>query len=188
MSHYLIEELAAVENVTVRFRTEVAQAEGATHLEALALRDRATGAETHVPADGLAVLIGQRPATDWAEGLLKRDAQGFILTGRDLLSQPGDGGERGRRDRWWSLSRDPLFLETSVPGVFVAGDVRYGSTKRVASAVGEGAMAVQLVHQYLGQLANADTRALGGTGLPPPIAARTPLLQWPRGSATHPAA
>ena len=188
MSHYLIEELAAVENVTVRFRTEVAQAEGATHLEALALRDRDTGAETHVPADGLAVLIGQRPATDWAEGLLKRDAQGFILTGRDLLSQPGDGNERGRRDRWWSLSRDPLFLETSVPGVFVAGEVRYGSTKRVASAVGEGAIAVQLVHQYLGQIAAADARALGGAGLPRPLAAGSPRLEWQAGSAANPAA
>ena len=200
MSHYLIQQLAGLPNVTVRYQTEVAAAEGTTHLDALVLRDSGTGAETRVPADGLAVLIGHQPATDWAEGLLKRDAQGFILTGSDLFAAPSDDihdddsgyGVRGgrhrerrhgqgrERRRWWSLARDPLFLETSVPGIFVAGDVRHGSTKRVASAVGEGAIAVQLVHQYLGEIAAADAQALGGAGLPRPLARRGPSLRWPR--------
>jgi thioredoxin reductase (NADPH) len=185
MSTYLIKELAAVENVTVRGRTVVRRAEGTTHLEALVLRDGNTGADTYVPADGLAVLIGQQPATQWAEGLLQRDGEGFLLTGSDLLRAPDRGdshGRRGRRDRrsqreqWWPLPRDPLFLETSVPGVFVAGDVRYGSTKRVGSAVGEGAIAVRLVHRYLGEFAAADTQALAGAGVPPLRAARSPLV------------
>lgn len=139
------------------------------------LRDRGTNAETRVRADGLAILIGQAPSTDWADGLLKRDAQGFLLTGTDLLYE---SGRRVRRRRWWPLDRSPLFLETSVPGVFVAGDVRHGSTKRVASAVGEGAIAVQLVHQYLGDVATADARALHGAGLPGALPARTPFLDW----------
>jgi thioredoxin reductase (NADPH) len=175
MSQYLIDELAAVPNISVRYRTEVAGAEGATLLEGLVLRDRETGAEERVTADGLAVLIGQKPSTDWADGLLRRDAQGFLRTGADLLYE---AGRRIRRRRWWPLGRDPLFLETSVPGVFVAGDVRHGSTKRVASAVGEGAIAVQLVHQYLGDLAAADARALHGAGLPGARPAHTPLLDW----------
>ncbi len=175
MSDYLIKQLAAVHNISVRYRIEVAAAEGDTILEGLVLRDRDTGVETRVPADGLAILIGHRPSTDWADGLLKRDAQGFLLTGTDLLYE---AGRRVRRRRWWPLDRAPLFLETSVPGVFVAGDVRHGSTKRVATAVGEGAIAVQLVHQYLGQIATADARALHGAGLPGARPAHTPLLDW----------
>jgi thioredoxin reductase (NADPH) len=175
MSHYLIQELAAVENITVRLRTEVVGAEGTGRLEALRLRQRDTGAEVTVPAGGLAIFIGQRPATDWADGLLKRDPQGFLLTGPDLLAGPA---QRDQRHRWWPLDRAPLFLETSVPGVFVAGDVRHGSTKRVASAVGEGAIAVQLVHQYLGAVATADARALHGAALPGARSGHTPLLDW----------
>ena len=175
MSQYLIDELAAVRNISVRYRTEVAGAEGAALLEGLVLRDRDTGVETRVPADGLAILIGHKPSTDWADGLLKRDAQGFLLTGADLLSE---AGRAGRRRRWWPLERAPLYLETSVPGVFVAGDVRHGSTKRVATAVGEGAIAVQLVHQYLGDVATADARALHGAGLPGARPGHTPLLDW----------
>jgi thioredoxin reductase (NADPH) len=174
MSQYLIDEIAAVENITVRYRTEVVGAEGTSYLETLVLRDRDTAVERRVPADGLAILIGHKPATDWADGLFKRDAQGFLLTGSDLLRDKSRPGQRGR---WWPLTRDPLFLETSVPGVFVAGDVRHGSTKRVASAVGEGAIAVQLVHQYLGEVATADARALNGAGLPKPRAARAAFLQ-----------
>jgi thioredoxin reductase (NADPH) len=180
MSDYLIKQLAGVENITIQYRTEVAAAVGTTRLEALRLRNLDTGAETYRPADGLAILIGHKPATGWAQGLLKRDAQGFILTGDDLLGTPGRRGRRSRRP-WWSLARDPLFLETSVPGVFVAGDVRHGSTKRVASAVGEGAMAVQLVHRYLGEFAAADVKALDGAGLPPPLATNEPLLHWQPG-------
>jgi thioredoxin reductase (NADPH) len=175
MSYYLIQELTAAANVTVRLRTEVVGAEGTERLEGLVLRQRDTGAEATVPADTLAIFIGQRPATDWADGLLKRDPQGFLLTGPDLLADPA---QRDQRHRWWPLDRAPFFLETSVPGVFVAGDVRHGSTKRVASAVGEGAIAVQLVQQYLGAVATADARALHGAGVPGARPGYTPLLDW----------
>jgi thioredoxin reductase (NADPH) len=171
MSAYLIQELEAVENLTVRYGTEVVRAEGREHLEALVLRDRATGAMTRVPADGLALLIGQQPYTAWAEGLLARDAEGFLLTGPDLaaVGAPAAGGA-------WPLARAPLFLETSVPGVFAAGDVRHGTPKRIAAAVGEGAMAVQLVHRYLAEHAAADARALAGAGLPREVAEHAPFL------------
>ena len=180
MSAYLIRELEAVENLTVKYGTEVARAAGRERLEALVLRDRETGAETRVPAVGLALLIGQLPHTAWAEGLLARDEQGFLLTGPALTDQvaPGDPAAPGAAGHGgWPLARAPLFLETSVPGVFAAGDVRHGTPKRVASAVGEGALAVQLVHQYLGALAAADARALAGAGLPRELAARAPFLR-----------
>ena len=156
----------------MRYGTEVARAEGHDRLEALVLRDRGTGAEARVPADGLALMIGQAPHTAWAEGLLARDAHGFLLTGPDLDAQGGG----------WPLARPPLFLETSVPGVFAAGDVRHGTAKRVAAAVGEGALAVQLVHQYLTQFATADARALAGAGLPREVAARAPFDSVPGGA------
>ena len=176
MSAYLLRELAGAANLTVRYGTEVAAAQGHERLEALVLRDRATGAETRVPAAGLALMIGQRPHTAWAEGLLARDAQGFLLTGPDLAAQgrPSDVGPAGAGA--WPLSRAPLFLETSVPGVFAAGDVRHGTPKRVASAVGEGAMAVQLVHRYLAEYAVADARALAGSGPLQDPDARAPFL------------
>jgi thioredoxin reductase (NADPH) len=177
MSAYLIRELEAVENLTVRYGTEVARAEGRDRLEALVLRDRGTGAEARVAAVGLALLIGQAPRTAWAEGLLARDAQGFLLTGPDLTAPGASGAPGAAGPGGWPLARAPLFLETSVPGVFAAGDVRHGTAKRVASAVGEGALAVQLVHQYLGALAAADARALAGAGLPPERAARAPFLR-----------
>ena len=187
MSQYLIRQLEALPNLTVRYRTEVASAEGSDRLEALVLRDLNTGAETRVPADGLAILIGQKPYTDWADGLLARDGQGFLLTGPDL---PAPGGPRDARGRLaspaalpsaaggvWPLTRAPLFLETSVPGVFAAGDVRRGTPKRVASAVGDGALAVQLVHQYLAIYAAADARALNGRGVLRDLTARAGLLK-----------
>jgi thioredoxin reductase (NADPH) len=200
MSQYLIDQLAATENVSVVYRTEVARAEGGAQLEGLALRDRDTGAETRVAADGLAVMIGHRPATQWAEGILSRDEQGFLLTGKDLFGPAGvargaglspnprvPGGRHARQRARWPLRRDPLFLETSVPGVFVAGDVRHGSTKRVAAAVGEGAIAVRLVHQYLGEVAAADAQAMRGAALRGPKAAET--LRWdPPGDAGVPGA
>ena len=166
MSRYLVRELEAVPNLTVRYRTEVASAEGSERLEALILRDLHTGAEVRVPANGLVILIGQKPYTAWADGLLARDAQGFLLTGPDLTSSA------------WPLNRAPLLLETSIPGVFAAGDVRHGTPKRVASAVGDGALAVQLVHQYLALHAAADARSLNGRGVPLDVTALAgPLKQ-----------
>jgi thioredoxin reductase (NADPH) len=142
MSHYLIQQLAAIPNVVVRTGTTVAAARGQDHLEELDLRDTAGGVET-VPASHLFVFIGAAPRTEWLDGVVARDPRGFLPTGPDLLSD-------GHRPRGWTLQRDPYFLESSIPGVFVAGDVRAQSVKRVASAVGEGAMAVTLVHRYLG--------------------------------------
>jgi thioredoxin reductase (NADPH) len=143
MSHYLIEQLQALDNVSVRLCTVVDQAHGDEHLERLSLRHVPSGATEQVPAGYLFVFIGAQPRTDWLAGVLERDRRGFLLTGPDLLVD-------GQRPRGWLADRDPWPLEASVPGVFVAGDVRAESVKRVASAVGEGAMAVTLAHRYLG--------------------------------------
>ncbi|GLZ50997.1 FAD-dependent oxidoreductase [Actinomycetospora sp. NBRC 106378] len=139
MSHYLIEQIEGVEHIEVRTCTEVVAAEGDGHLEKLTLRDRRDGSEEVVDAQWLFVFIGARPRTDWLDGTLERDDRGFLLTGPDL-ARAGEGRGDGR---------EPLHLETSLPGVFAVGDVRGGSVKRVASAVGEGAMAVSLVHRWL---------------------------------------
>ncbi|GAA5167351.1 response regulator [Pseudonocardia eucalypti] len=142
MSHYLIQQLEAIENVSVRTHTEVAEAHGEQHLERLTLR---SGGESETVGAGyLFVFIGAAPRTDWLDGVLVRDERGFVRTGPDLIR-----GES--RPPGWTLDREPYFMESSVPGVFVAGDVRAESVKRVASAVGEGAMAVTLVHRYLGE-------------------------------------
>lgn len=142
MSHYLIEQIAGIPEITVRTGTEVIEAEGDGHLERLRLRDRTSGAEEVVDAPWLFVFIGAAPRTDWLDGLVARDRAGFVLAGPDLMSG-------GSRPAGWPLDRDPYLLETSQPGVFVAGDARAESVKRVASAVGDGAMAVSLVHRYL---------------------------------------
>jgi len=142
MSHYLIQQLAGTPNVTVHTCTTVAEAHGTDHLEQVTLQDARTGERTTAPANHLFVFIGGAPRTQWLDGVVERDDRGFIPTGPGLL-------EDGRRPHGWSLDRDPYFLESSVPGVFVAGDARAESVKRVASAVGEGAMAVTLVHRYL---------------------------------------
>ena len=139
MSRYLIDQLEATDNITIRTRTSVAEAKGVDHLEALTLADEAAGTTEQVAADALFVFIGMSPRTDWLDGLVQRDEGGFILTGHDLGPEP----------RGWPLDRPPLPLETNVPGILVAGDVRHGSVKRVASAVGEGAMAVRFVHERL---------------------------------------
>ncbi|MGA2011305.1 MAG: FAD-dependent oxidoreductase [Solirubrobacteraceae bacterium] len=136
MSHYLIEQIAALANVEVLTGTQAVAASGDGRLAALRLRDSA-GAEREVPVDACFVFIGAAPRTEWLDGVVARDARGFILAGPDA------------RDAGWPLAREPLTLETSVPGVFVAGDVRARSIKRVASAVGEGSMAVSLIHEYL---------------------------------------
>jgi thioredoxin reductase (NADPH) len=136
MSHYLVERLAGLPNVEVRTQTQTVAAEGDGHLQRLRVRGP-DGAESTLDADACFVFIGASPRTDWLSGVVARDERGFILAGPDV---PRDG---------WPLKREPYVLETSVPGVFVAGDVRARSVKRVASAVGEGSMAVSLIHQYL---------------------------------------
>ncbi len=142
MSHYLIQQLGERPNVEVRTGVEVVRAGGEEHLESLVLSDRATGTTEEVPASWLFVFIGAAPHTDWVGADVRRDDRGFILTGPDLEVD-------GRPPPGWPLERLPYYLEASVPGVFAAGDVRHQSVKRVASAVGEGAMAVTLVHRYL---------------------------------------
>jgi thioredoxin reductase (NADPH) len=134
MSDYLIRELDAIPQVSVRAATEIADAEGEVQLEALALRDRRTGVTETVPAAALFVMIGADPRTDWLPASVARDTAGYVLTGADV---PADG------------TRDRMYLETSVPGVFAVGDVRHGATHRVAPSVGSGAIAIGLVHQYL---------------------------------------
>ena len=137
MSHYLIEQIAALPNIDVRTGSSAVAAEGEDgHLRSLRIRD-ADGAESELAADACFVFIGASPRTDWLDGVVARDERGFILAGPDAQAAG------------WPLKRDPYLLETTVPGVFVAGDVRARSIKRVASAVGEGSMAVSLIHEYL---------------------------------------
>ncbi|WP_448608936.1 FAD-dependent oxidoreductase [Geodermatophilus sp. URMC 60] len=143
MSAYLIEQIAGIGSISVRTCTSVVQARGDGHLEALTVEHARTGERETLPASHLFVFIGGAPRTGWLDGAVVRDQRGFIPTGPALLRE-------GRRPAGWDLDRDPYLLETSLPGVFVAGDVRADSVKRVASAVGEGAMAVTLVHRYLG--------------------------------------
>jgi thioredoxin reductase (NADPH) len=145
MSYYLIQQISGIANISVRTCTEVIGAQGGKHLESLTLRDTSTGETETVSAQWLFVFIGARPVTDWLNDAVARDERGFVVTGPDLAGP-------GERLRGWNLDRSPYHLETSVPGVFVAGDVRAESAKRVASAVGEGAMAVMLVHRYLEKL------------------------------------
>jgi len=144
MSAYLIKQLEAIDNVYVRTGTEVAEACGDGHLEKLVLSDRNSGNKETVDAASMFVFIGAAPRTEWLDGVLVRDERGFVPTGPDLVVD-------GERPPGWVLPRDPYHLEASVPGVFVAGDARSASVKRVASAVGEGAMAVTLVHRYLSE-------------------------------------
>jgi len=137
--------LTSAPNISVRYHTEIAAGGGDRHLEHLLLRDRETGETAPAPAAGLFILIGARPSTSWLPGSMDRDQWEFLLTGPDTAH--------------WPLRRAPFLLETSLPGVFAAGDIRHGSVKRVASAVGEGSIAIRFVHDYLAQaLAGAPAR------------------------------
>ena len=136
MSHYLARQIEGAPNIEVRLGTEVVGGGGKGWLEHLVLRRRADGATETVQADALFLMIGAHPNTDWLPPELARGAGGFILTGADVES-----------DANWPLARSPFELETSMPGVFAAGDVRHGSMNRVASAVGEGSIAIKLVHE-----------------------------------------
>jgi thioredoxin reductase (NADPH) len=142
MSYYLIEQIRGIANIKVRTCTEVVEALGGDYLKQITLRDLNTGELETVGTKRLFIFIGAAPRTDWLDGILTRDPRGFIVAGPDLGETPED----------WPLDRAPYHLETNVPGVFVAGDARSESAKRVASAVGEGAMAVMLVHRYLEKL------------------------------------
>ncbi|MEU1465712.1 FAD-dependent oxidoreductase [Streptomyces sp. NPDC005727] len=144
MSHYLIQQIGEAPNISVRAHTVVDAAHGSGRLEQLTLRHMSSGETERVDAQWMFVFIGAAPLTDWLGGTVLRDERGFILAGPDLTAD-------GRPPAGWELDRPPYHLETSVPGVFVAGDARAESAKRVASAVGEGAMAVMLVHRYLEQ-------------------------------------
>jgi thioredoxin reductase (NADPH) len=137
MSEYLVSELSALPNVVVRLNVDLVDGEGAEQLEAVVIHDRAAGTTERLATSGLFVMIGAEPRTDWLEGAVARDENGFVLTGTDVAGED------------WPLERAPMLLETSMPGVFAAGDVRRGSVKRVTTAMGEGATAIQLVHQYL---------------------------------------
>ena len=137
MSDYLITHIKATPNVEVRLRTRVVDGQGESRLESLTVEDSRTGRREQVPAAAVFIMIGAEPRTGWLRGLVELDDRGFVLTGRDVPPEP------------WSLPRTPLPFETSLPGVFAAGDVRYGSVKRVAGAVGEGSVAVGSVHQYV---------------------------------------
>jgi thioredoxin reductase (NADPH) len=145
MSRYLIDEIEKVPNIEVRLHSCVAEAQGILRLESISVYCSATLETERVPATSLFIFIGAQPGTDWLEGIVERDDKGFILTGAELR-------RNGKLPASWALKRDPSLLETSVPGVFAVGDVRKGSVKRVASGVGEGSIAIQFVHQYLGNV------------------------------------
>jgi thioredoxin reductase (NADPH) len=153
MSDYLIREIDAAPNVDVIYNVQVADGTGTNRLESLVLEDRLTQARQSVMADALFVLIGSEPRTEWLGDGIARDRWGFILTGSDLLDAPDGQGVR------WPADHPPLLHETSLPGVFAAGDVRQGSVKRVASAVGDGAITIPLVHRYLETLAVPEAAA-----------------------------
>ena len=140
MSHYLVEQLRGKSNIAVQVRSEIHAVYGDTHLTAIEIRDGASKAVRRHDCGGLFVFIGADADTGWLPAEIARDARGYVLTGDDVV-------KAGR----WSHSRDPYLLETNVPGVFACGDVRLSPVKRVASAVGEGSMAIALVHQYLQQ-------------------------------------
>jgi thioredoxin reductase (NADPH) len=143
VSHYLVERIGRIPNIIVRPNHTVVGAEGNGRLERITIKNVKTGATEQAPADGLFVFIGATPRTEWLGDVVARDPQGFIISGTDLMRDC-------RPPETWPLARPPYLQETSTPGVFVAGDVRHGSVKRLAAAVGEGAMAVQFIHRYLG--------------------------------------
>lgn len=142
MSQYLIDQIAGTPNIDLLTHTEVVEVHGAERLEGLTLHDNSSGATWQAPAAALFLFIGAVPHSELVAGVVERNSAGFILTGPDLLRD-------GKRPQGWKLQRAPYLLETSAPGIFAAGDVRQGAVRRVASAVGEGAIAVSLVHQYL---------------------------------------
>ena len=153
MSRYLIDQLAARPNIRTMFGAEVTAVHGDLSLEAIDVRDSATAATTRLQSGGLFIFIGADAQTAWLPPEIALDHHGYVLTGSDMRAT-------GR----WTLDRDPYLLETSIPGIFACGDVRFGPVKRVAAAVGEGSMAIAFVHQYLRDVGAQPTA-------PPPMAA-----------------
>jgi thioredoxin reductase (NADPH) len=145
MSQYLIDQLKQTSNVQIEFNSSVAEVHGDNHLEEISIHCSVTNETSRVPANSLFIMIGAAPNTKWLADIVERDEHGFILSGRDLMRE-------GKRPRGWQVDRDPGLLETNVPGIFVVGDVRHGSVKRVASGVGEGSVAISFVHQYLSKV------------------------------------
>jgi len=142
MSQYLIDQISKTSNIQIRARVEIDRVEGDGHVQRVALKSVDDDSSVIEEADALFVYIGTRPRSDWLPTNVLRDGKGFVLTGRELMAAESYA-------RMWKESREPLPLETSVPGVFAAGDVRAGAMNRVASAVGEGAMVVRIAHEYL---------------------------------------
>ena len=142
MSQYLVDQIRATENIEVMLQTEVVEALGENRLEAITIANNEPGGTKTLPAAAMFLFIGAVPHSELVAGVVQRNSAGFIVTGPDLI-------QSGRRPKNWKLKRDPYILETSVPGIFAAGDVRQGAIRRVASAVGQGAIAISLVHQYL---------------------------------------
>ncbi|HTL18094.1 MAG TPA: FAD-dependent oxidoreductase [Patescibacteria group bacterium] len=145
MSQYLEDQIGATRNIEVKLNSSVIAVEGVDHCEKITIENNKTKSTETLPASALLIYAGAVPRTDWLAGIVERDAQGYLISGQHLMLE-------GKRPSGWGVDRDPFYLETSVPGIFVAGDVRHRSAKGVTSGVGEGAMAVKLVHQYLGLL------------------------------------
>jgi thioredoxin reductase (NADPH) len=145
MSQYLIDQIQQTPNIQLWTHASIAEVHGESRLEEVSVLCSDTNKTERVPASSIFIFIGALPQTDWLGDLVERDERGFILTGPDLI-------RNGARPKGWNLDRDPFLLETSVPGIFAVGDVRYGSVKRVASGVGEGSVAVQFIHQYLSKV------------------------------------
>ena len=146
MSQYLEDQIKVTKNIFIELNSQVIEVRGAERCEEVVIEHKKTGEKKTVPASALLIYAGAVPRTDWLAGVVERDELGYIISGQHLVQQ------EHRRPRGWNANRDPFYLETSVPGIFVAGDVRHRSAKGVTSGVGEGAMAVKLVHEYLGTL------------------------------------
>jgi thioredoxin reductase (NADPH) len=145
MSRYLIDQIEKTPNFQLWAHASVVGVHGDTHLEEISVQCSDTNSVERVPASAMFIYIGALPRTDWLGGAIARDDHGFVLAGPDLVKD-------GKLPSTWNLDRPPFLLESSVPGVFVVGDVRHGSIKRVASAVGEGAIAVQFIHRYMAKV------------------------------------